>query len=180
MITSMHYEFSLNLRHRIVQIETRDVQQFRTLRRCYAHCCMHQSVTSGRCTTMKRSLLAVIIAATAAPALAEPIDATTPCSVAIQAFSSDKRAGEVLAGAPSQEVLEVGNYILNIMDQLDRQRLNAGEQGIWSNFSDAGKHAIVGSAVANCHLHPRQTIDEAADAVYLSVRDVNIQLGIVK
>jgi hypothetical protein len=33
-------------------------------------------------------------------------------------------------------VLEVGNYILNIMDQLDRQRTNAGEQGIWSNFSD--------------------------------------------
>ena len=123
MITSMHYEFSLNLRHRIVQLETRDVQQFRTLRRCYAHYCMHQSVTSGRCTTMKRSLLAVIIAA---PALAEPIDATTPCSVAIQAFGSDKRAGEVLAGAPSQEVLEVGNYILNIMDQLDRQRLDAG------------------------------------------------------
>jgi hypothetical protein len=66
------------------------------------------------------------------------------------------------------------------MDQLDRQRINAGEQGIWSNFSDAGKHAIVGSAVANCRLHPRQTIDEAADAVYRSVRDVHIQLGIVK
>ena len=84
---------------------------------------------------MKRSLLAVIIAATAAPTLAEPIDATTPCSVAIHAFGSAKRAGEVLVGAPSQEVLEVGNYILNIMDQLDRQRINAGEQGIWSNFS---------------------------------------------
>jgi hypothetical protein len=93
-------------------------------------------VTSGRCTTMKRSLLAVIIAATAAPTLAEPIDANTPCSVAIHAFGSAKRAGEVLAGAPSQEV--VGNYILNIMDQLDRQRTNAGEQRIWSNFSDAG------------------------------------------
>ena len=141
---------------------------------------MHQSVTSGRCTTMRRSLLAVIIAATAAPTLAEPIDATTPCSVAIQAFGSAKRAGEVLAGAPSQEVLEVGNYILNVMDQLDRQRTDAGEQGIWSNFSDAGKHAIAGSAVANCRLHPRRTIHEAADAVYRSVRDVHIQLGIVK
>jgi|SRR6478672_393687 hypothetical protein len=75
--------------------------------------CIHQSVTWGRCTTMKRSLLAVIITATAAPTLAEPIDATTPCSVAIHAFGSAKRAGEVLAGAPSQEVLEVGNYILN-------------------------------------------------------------------
>ena len=48
-----------------------------------------------RCTTMKRSLLAVIITATAAPTLAEPIDATTPCSVAIHAFGSAKRAGEV-------------------------------------------------------------------------------------
>ena len=110
---------------------------------------------------MKRSLLAVIIAATAAPTLAEPIAATTPCSVAIHAFGSAKRAGEVLAGAPSQEVLEVGNYILSIMDQLDRQRTDAGEQAIWSNFSDAGKHAIAGSAVANCRLHPHQTIHEA-------------------
>jgi hypothetical protein len=126
---------------------------------------------------MKRSLLAVIIAAIAAPALAEPIDATTPCSVAIRAFDSPKRAGEVLVGAPSQEVLEVGNYILNIMDQLDCQRINAG---IWSNFSDPGKHAIAGSVVANCRLYPRQTINEAADAVYRSVRDVHIQLGIVK
>ena len=83
-------------------------------------------------------------------------------------------------GAPSQEVLEVGNYILNIMDQLDRQRINAGEQGIWSNFSDPGKHAIAGSVVANCRRYPRQTINEAADAVYRSVRDVHIQLGIVK
>ena len=83
-------------------------------------------------------------------------------------------------GAPSQEVLEVGNYILNIMDQLDRQRINAGEQGIWSNFSDPGNHAIAGSVVANCRLYPRQTINEAADAVYRSVRDVHIQLGIVK
>jgi hypothetical protein len=141
---------------------------------------MNRQDATGRCTTMKRSLLAVIIAATAAPTLAEPIDATTPCSVAIHAFGSAKRAGEVLAGAPSQEVLEVGNYILNIMDQLDRQRTNAGEQGIWSNFSDAGKHAIAGSAVANCRLHPRQTIHEAADAVYRNVRDVHIQLGIVK
>jgi hypothetical protein len=66
------------------------------------------------------------------------------------------------------------------MDQLDRQRTNAGEQGIWSNFSDAGKHAIAGSAVANCRLHPRRTIHEAADAVYRNVRDVHIQLGIVK
>ena len=80
---------------------------------------MNRQDATGRCTTMKRSLLAVLIAATAAPALAEPIDATTPCSVAIQAFGSPKRAGEVLAGAPSQEVLEVGNYILNIMDQLN-------------------------------------------------------------
>jgi hypothetical protein len=79
---------------------------------------------------MMRSLLAVINAAIAAPTLAELIDATSPCSVAIQAFGSTKRAEEVLVEAPFQEVLEVGNYILNIMDQLDRQRINAGEQGI--------------------------------------------------
>jgi hypothetical protein len=85
--------------------------------------------------------LAIIIAATTAPALAEPIDASTPCSIALHAFGSAKRA---------------------------------------SNFSDAGKHAIAGSAVANCRLHPRRTIFEAADAVYRSVREIHIKLGIVK
>jgi hypothetical protein len=134
----------------------------------------------GRFTTMKQSFLAFIIAATTAPVLAEPIDASTPCSVAIHAFGSAKRAGEVLAGVPSQKELEVGNYILNVMDQLDRKRMDAGDQGIWSNFSDAGKHAIAGSAVANCRLHPRRTIFEAADAVYRSVREIHIKLGIVK
>jgi len=60
---------------------------------------------------MKRSFLAIIVVATTAPALGEPIDASTPCSVAIRAFGSAKRAGEVLAGVPSQGELEVGNYI---------------------------------------------------------------------
>ena len=129
---------------------------------------------------MKQSLLAFIIAAITTSALAESIDASTPCSVAIPAFGSPKRAGEVLAGVPSQRELEVGNYILNVMDQLDRKRMDAGDQGIWSNFSDAGKHAIAGSAVANCRLHPRRTIFEAADAVYRSVREIHIKLGIVK
>ena len=46
--------------------------------------------------------------------------------------------------------------------------------------SDAGKRAIAASAVANCRLHPSRTIREAADAVYRSVRDIHIQLGIVK
>ena len=81
---------------------------------------------------------------------------------------------------PSQGELEVGNYILTVMDQLDRKRMDAGDQGIWANFSDAGKHAIAGSAVANCRLHPRRTIFEAADAVYRSVREIHIKLGIVK
>ena len=129
---------------------------------------------------MKRSFLAIIIAVTTAPAFAEPIDASTPCSVAIHAFGSAKRAGEVLAGVPSREELEVGNYILTVMDQLDRKRMDAVDQGIWANFSDAGKHAIAGSAVANCRLHPRRTIFEAADAVYRSVREIHIKLGIVK
>jgi len=61
----------------------------------------------------------------------------------------------------------------------DEERGRRG-QGIWANFSDAGKHAIAGSAVANCRLHPRRTIFEAADAVYRSVREIHIKLGIVK
>ena len=129
---------------------------------------------------MKRLLLAGILAATITPSLADAIDASTPCSVAIQAFDSEKRAGEVLAGAPSPHVLEVGDYIMSMMEQLDRQYTDAGKLGVWSDFSDGGKHAIAASAVANCRVHPSRTIHEAADAVYRSMRDIHIQLGIVK
>jgi hypothetical protein len=125
-------------------------------------------------------LLAALIAATISPSLADAIDASTPCSIAIQAFDSEKRAGEVLAGAPSPHVLEVGDYIMTVMEQLDRQYTDGGKPAVWSNFSTAGKHAIAASAVANCRLHPDGTIYKAADAVYQSVRDIHIQLGIVK
>jgi hypothetical protein len=129
---------------------------------------------------IKRSLLAVIVTVTIIPSVSKAIDASSPCSVAVQAFDSHKRAGEILAGVPSPEVIEVGNYIMKEMDQLDRQYADAGKPRIWSDFSDAGKHAIAASAVANCRLHPRRTLHEAADAVYRSVRDIHIQLGIVK
>jgi hypothetical protein len=66
-------------------------------------------------------LLAALMAATISPSLADAIDASTPCSIAIQAFDSEKRAGEVLAGAPSPHVREVGDYILTVIEQLDRQ-----------------------------------------------------------
>ena len=66
------------------------------------------------------------------------------------------------------------------MDQLDRQYMKDGKSGIWADFSDQGKHAIAASAVANCRLHPERTIHDAAEAVYRSVRDVHLQLGIVK
>jgi hypothetical protein len=120
------------------------------------------------------------VTATINPSVAKAIDARSSCSFALQAFDSDKRAGEVLAGVPSPEVIEVGNYIMKEMDQLDRRYADAGKPGIWSDFSDAGKHAIAASAVANCRLHPSQTLHEAADAVYRRVRDIHIQLGIVK
>ena len=129
---------------------------------------------------MKRLLFAGIVVVLVIPCFAEPIEKNTACSVAIQAFGSEKRAGEVLAGAPSLQVQEVGNYIMTVMEQLDRQYTDAGKQGIWSNFSDAGKRAIAASAVANCRLHPSRTIDQAADAVYHSVRAIHIQLGVVK
>ena len=129
---------------------------------------------------IKRSLLAVIVTVTISPSVAKAIDASSPCSVALQAFNSDKRAGEILAGVPSPEVIEVGNYIMKEMDQLDRRFANEGKPRIWSDFSDAGKHAIAASAVANCRLYPSRTLHEATDAVYRSVRDIDIQLGIVK
>ena len=81
---------------------------------------------------------------------------------------------------PSAEVLEFSNYILNVMERLDRRHTNNGEPGIWLNLSDAERHSIAASAVANCRFHPRRTIYNAADYVYRSVRDIQIQLGVAK
>ena len=125
-------------------------------------------------------VLPAIFAVAATASRADTIDATTPCPVAIQAFDSAKRAGQVLAGAPSPHVQEVGDYIMSVMEQLDSQYMKDGKSGIWADFSDQGKHAIAASAVANCRLHPERTIHDATEAVYRSIRDVHLQLGIVK
>jgi hypothetical protein len=132
-------------------------------------------VTPRHISGIVPATIAMIVAT--APCSADPIDSHTSCSVAVQAFNSAKRAGQVLAGAPSPEVLEVGNYILSIMEGLDRQHTDKGEPGVWSNLSDAARHAIAASAVGHCRLHPRLTINRAADAVYNSVRDIQILLG---
>ena len=124
--------------------------------------------------------VAANVAVTITPVFADTIDATSSCLVAIQAFDSEKRAGQVLAGAPSTQVEEVGNYIMDAMEQLDKQMMQDGKSGIWADFSDQGKHAIAASAVANCRLHPERTIHEASLAVYRSIREVHLQLGIVK
>jgi hypothetical protein len=125
-------------------------------------------------------VLAGIFAVAMTASFAETIDATTSCSFAIQAFDSEKRAGQVLAGAPSPHVQEVGDYIMGVMTQIDNQVMHDGKSGIWADFSDQGKHAIAASAVANCRLHAERTIHDAAEAVYRSIRDVHLQLGIVK
>jgi hypothetical protein len=124
----------------------------------------------------KLVVFACVFAAASTAPCAEVIDATTPCPVAIQAFGSEKRAGQVLAGAPSPQVLEVGNYIMSVMEQLDSHYMKDGKSGIWADFSDQGKHAVA----ANCRLHPERTIHDAAQAVYRSIREVHLQLGIVK
>ena len=61
-------------------------------------------------------------------------------------------------------------------------RYRAPLPGVPNNVGSAAgsAHAIAGSAVANCRLHPRRTIFEAAEAVYRSVREIHIKLGIVK
>jgi hypothetical protein len=115
-----------------------------------------------------------------APCWAAPIDSRTPCSVAIQAFGSAKRAAETLAGVPSQEVVDVGNFIMAVMERLDRRQTENGKPGIWSSLSDRERHILAASAVTNCRLHPRRTIYQAADFVYHSERDIQIQMGIAK
>src|SRR5262245_46181519 len=128
--------------------------------------------------TFRAAALAALIAS--APCLAAPIDARTPCSVAIQAFGSAKRAAETLAGVPSPEVEEVGNFIMTVMERLDRRQTEKGKPGIWLNLSDRERHILAASAVANCRLHPRRTIYQAADFVYHSELDIQIQMGIAK
>src|SRR6478609_11083480 len=86
-------------------------------------------------------LLTGICAITATASFGDTIDATTPCSVAIQAFDSEKRAGQVLAGASSPHVEEVGNYVMGVLEQLDKKFMQDGKSGISADFSDQGKHA---------------------------------------
>jgi hypothetical protein len=136
--------------------------------------------TSVRFFSTLLTVLAGICAVPLTRSFADTIDARTSCSAATQAFDSEKRAGQLLAGAPSPHVQEIGDYITGVMEELDRQYMKDGKSGIWSDFSDQGKHAIAASAVANCRLHPERTIHDAAQAVYRSVRDVHLQLGIVK
>ena len=81
---------------------------------------------------------------------------------------------------PSPEVLEVGNFIMMVMEQLDRRQTDKGKPGIWSSLSDKGRHVLAASAVANCRVHPRRTIYNAADFVYHSERDIQIQMGVAK
>ena len=119
------------------------------------------------CSTSVLVVAGTFAVATTA-SLADTIDVTTPCPAAVQAFDSEKRAGQVLAGAPSAHVQEVGDYIMGVIAQLDGQYqyMKDGKSGIWADFSDQGKHAIAASAVANCRLHPERTIHDAAEAVY--------------
>ena len=42
----------------------------------------------------------------------------------IQVFDSEERAGEAFAGASSPHVLEVGDYIMSKIEQLDRQYID--------------------------------------------------------
>jgi hypothetical protein len=131
---------------------------------------------------IKRTFLAAAVAevVATAPCFAEPIDSKTSCSVPIRAFDSGKRAAETLAGVPSREVQEVGNFIMMVMERPDRRHTDKGEPGILPDLSDAGKHVLAASAVANCRLHPRRTIYNAADLVYHSERDIQIQMGVAK
>ena len=80
-------------------------------------------------------LLTGVFAVETTASFADTIDARTSCSVAIQAFDSEKRAGQVLAGAPSPHVQEVGDYIMSVMEQLDGQYMKDGKSGIWGYFS---------------------------------------------
>ena len=139
-------------------------------------------VSPPREMMIKQTFLAATLAALVAstPCFAAPIDSRTPCSVAIQAFGSAKRAAETLAGVPSPEVVNVGNFIMTVMERLDRRLTEKGKPGIWSNLSDRERHILAASAVTNCRLHPRRTIYQAADFVYHSERDIQIQMGVVK
>jgi hypothetical protein len=87
----------------------------------------------GASARLFSTLLTVVTSIFAVPmtrSFADTIDATTSCSFAIQAFDSEKRAGQVLAGAPSPHVQEVGDYIMGVMQELDSQYVKNGKSGI--------------------------------------------------
>jgi hypothetical protein len=56
---------------------------------------------------------------------------------------------EPTTAAPSPDVPELGNYILKILERLDRRHTDQGESGIRSNLSDAETPSTEGSVVTN-------------------------------
>ena len=56
---------------------------------------------------------------------------------------------EPVTAAPSPDVPELGNYILKIMERLDRGHTDQGESGIRSNLLDTEKPSTEGSVVTN-------------------------------
>jgi hypothetical protein len=67
----------------------------------------------------------------------------------IEPSVSNADSVEPVTAAPSPDVPELGNYILKIMERLDRGHTDQGESCIHSNLLDAEKPSTEGSVVTN-------------------------------
>lgn len=81
---------------------------------------------------------------------------------------------------PSTGLIEVVNYIKNVMETLDSKHTENGEPGIIAQLSDEGFKTLVATTTVWCRDHPRQTVYNSAAFVYTGAREMELEMGTAK
>ncbi len=121
----------------------------------------------------KITALSMVFVLTTGPAFA--VNATgaitdrTVCVDAIKRFDP-----------PQTGLIDLVDYIKNVMETLDLAHTESGEPGIITQLSDHGFMDLVGMTTVWCRDHPRQTVYSAAAFIYTGTRELEIDLGTAK
>jgi hypothetical protein len=116
---------------------------------------------------MRQHLLASsLLIALAAQVDAQPaLDDVTPCSVSVRAFTSKDE----------EQMREVGKFMDQVFEQLDREHTKYGEPGI---VGDQLANVLRMMAAGFCQQNPRSTISIEAAKAYRYTRNFRVRAGI--
>jgi hypothetical protein len=115
-------------------------------------------------------LVAALVSAAPALCVELKIDDHTKCALAAAAVDSGDR----------DKILEVGNYIRNVMEDLDEQHTNGGEPGIIAGKTDQAMVDMLAMTTVHCRNNPKSTLYNAAAFVYRGTRDLETMFGVAK